>query len=166
MAGIAAHEHLLNGGAFGLSSLLLFLGPHSVLRAYGRNREVFEPARRVTIFTISSLGPVVLLAQQFSGSLDLERYRLTIAGPGADCGPGGLPTGAWIDLVIVGVALVAVIVLALKKERLPRPSTAPTVGVGVAVAGADREHEAVRVPGRPDDHMTCPGRAVHEVPRC
>lgn len=38
--GVAAHEQLFNGAAFGLTTLLLLFGLHELLGAYGANRQV------------------------------------------------------------------------------------------------------------------------------
>lgn len=51
-AGVAAHEQMLNGAAFGLATLLLLFGLHAILRTYGANRETFAPARDV-IMTVT-----------------------------------------------------------------------------------------------------------------
>ena len=50
VVGVAAHEQLLNGTAF-------------------------EPARHVIVMMTSIVGPLMVLAFQFSNTLDLERYR-------------------------------------------------------------------------------------------
>ena len=127
--GIAAHEQMVNGAAFGLSVLLLLFGLRAVLGAYGKNRHVFDSARSLVLVVTSILGPAVLLALQFSNALDVERYR---QGSEADaaCGPSGMPAGVWINLAITAVALLAVLGLALAR-------TAPAeMGGG---AGTDRQ---------------------------
>lgn len=117
---IAAHEQLLNGSAFGLSTLLLLFGLRSVLAAYGRNREVFRPARSVMLTMTALLGPVVSLSLQFANALDIEAYRASVAPGEVDCGVGGLTSGVWINIVITVIALAAIAVLALIRHRLPR----------------------------------------------
>ena len=64
VVGVAAHEQLLNGTAFGLTTLLLLFGLHELLRAYGANREAFEPARHVIVMMTSIVGPLMVLAFQ------------------------------------------------------------------------------------------------------
>lgn len=126
--GVAASEQLLFGGALGLSSLLLLFGLHSVLGAYGANRQVFRPAQRVILAMIAILGPAVVLALQFSSALDLERYRLGADGTTPEsCGAWGVPDGVWIDLGITLVALTGIVVLALGRDRLPSIRSAPTL---------------------------------------
>jgi hypothetical protein len=127
--GIAAHEQLLNGAAFGLSALLLLFGLRSVLVTYGRNRQVFLPARNVMLAMTAVLGPVVLLSLQFANALDIERYRASIGPSSQDCGVAGLPSGVWVNLSITAVALAAVVVLGLLRHRLPR-----TIGASVLIA--------------------------------
>jgi hypothetical protein len=124
---VAAYEQLLNGAAFGLATLLLLFGLFSILRAYGSNRVVFQPAQRAILAMIAILGPTVLLALQFSSSLDLERYRLSGEQAFGDCGPWGLPVGVWINLGIVLTAIAAVVVLAFFRARLPTSRSASTL---------------------------------------
>ena len=119
MDGIAAHEQMVNGAAFGLSVLLLLFGLRAVLGAYGKNRHVFDSARSLVLVVTSLLGPAVLLALQFSNALDVERYRAGSAG-GAVCDTMGMPVGVWLNLAITAVALVAVIGLALARRRFVR----------------------------------------------
>jgi hypothetical protein len=122
--GIAAHEQMVNGAAFGLSVLLLLFGLRAVLGAYGKNRHVFDSARNLVLVVTSILGPAVLLALQFSNALDVERYRQG-SDSDATCGPLGMPAGVWLNLAITGVALLAVLGLALARRRLPRWEAAP-----------------------------------------
>ena len=136
---IAAFEQLLLGGTFGLSTLLLLLGLQAVLRSYGANRLVFAPARQLIRVMIAIIGPVLLLALQFSSALDLARYRLE-ADPSAParCDVAGFPPGIWVDLAIVVLATVGIVLLALLRERLPSDrSAAPTAAklvLGMTVA--------------------------------
>jgi hypothetical protein len=127
--GIAAHEQLLNGAAFGLATLLLLFGLRAVLVTYGRNREVFQPARSVMLGMTALLGPVVSLSLQFANALDIERYRASVLPAAESCGPGGVPAGVWVNLSITLVALGTVVVLALARDWLPR-----TVGASVVIA--------------------------------
>lgn len=127
--GIAAHEQLLNGAAFGLSTLLLLLGLRAVLASYGRNRQVFLPARNVMLVMTAVLGPVAALSLQCANALDVERYRASIAPSPQACGVAGFPSGVWVNLSITAVALVATILLAVLRHRLPR-----TVGASVLIA--------------------------------
>jgi hypothetical protein len=126
--GVAAHEQLLNGTAFGLTTLLLLFGLHELLRAYGANRQVFEPARNVIVTMTSVVGPLMVLAFQFSNTLDLQRYRAASneVSP-VQCGIWGLPDGVWINLAIIAAASVAVLALATVRDRLPRRRSAPTL---------------------------------------
>jgi hypothetical protein len=132
-AGVAAHEQLLYGWAFGLSALLLLLGLHAILRA-STKRTLFAPARRVVIGTIAVIGPLVVLGLQFSNVLDVERYRSRVE-PAANCGTWGLPVGVWISLGIVLAGSALVVALALAKEHVPRSPRA-TVVTAKAVLGA------------------------------
>lgn len=133
--GIAAHEQMVNGAAFGLSVLLLMFGLRAVLGAYGRNRHVFDSARNLVLVVTSLLGPAIVLALQFSNALDVERYRLgAVADAGEQCGTGGMPSGVWLNLAITAVALIAVIGLALARRRLPRWEAAPEL-IAKAVLG-------------------------------
>jgi hypothetical protein len=121
--GIAAHEQMINGAAFGLSVLLLLFGLRAVLGAYGKNRHIFDSARSLVLVVTSLLGPAVLLALQFSNALDVERFRLTTDADA--CSPGGMPAGVWLNLAITVVAMVAVLGLALARRRLPKWEAAP-----------------------------------------
>ena len=117
---IAAFEQLLLGGMFGLSTLLLLLGLQAVLRSYGANRLVFAPARHLIRVMTAILGPVLVLALQFSSALDLARYRLHAdTGALAQCDIAGFPASVWVDLAIVILAMVGIVLLALLGERLP-----------------------------------------------
>jgi hypothetical protein len=122
--GIAAHEQMINGAAFGLSVLLLMFGLRAVLGAYGKNRHIFDSARSLVLVVTSILGPAVLLSLQFSNALDVERYR-EVAGSEATCGAAGLPAGVWLNLAITAAALIAVFGLALARRRLPTWEAAP-----------------------------------------
>ena len=117
---IAAHEQLLNGSAFGLSTLLLLFGLRSVLAAYGRNRAVFLPARSVMLTMSAVLGPVVSLSLQFANAMDIEAYRASVSPETNDCTVGGLSSGVWINIVITVAALLVILLLALVRHRLPR----------------------------------------------
>ena len=117
---IAAFEQLLLGGMFGLSTLLLLLGLHAVLRSYGANRLVFAPARQLIRVMIAILGPVLVLALQFSSALDLARYRVDAdVGAVDQCDVAGFPLAVWVDLAIVVAATVGILLLALFRERIP-----------------------------------------------
>jgi hypothetical protein len=131
--GIAAHEQMVNGAAFGLSVLLLMFGLRAVLGAYGRNRHLFDSARNLVLAVTSILGPAIVLALQFSNSLDVERYRAG-AGTAAPCDTWGMPSGVWVNLAITAAALVAVIGLALARRRLPKWESAPEL-IAKAVLG-------------------------------
>lgn len=134
-SGVAAHEQLLNGAVFGLSTLLLLLGLRSVLRSFGTNREVFEPAQGIVRTAITLVGPAVLLALTSSNTLDLERSRAADgAGSGVACGPGGFPTGVWSNLAIVLVAFACILLLAAVQHRLPVVRSAPTLVAKLVLA--------------------------------
>jgi hypothetical protein len=133
--GVAAHEQLTLGGAFGLSTILLLLGLSAVLRSYGANRFVFAPAHRIIRVMVGILGPVLVLAMQFSSALDVERVRLASAmdAPPA-CDVLGFPSGVWVNLVIVVVAIAGVLLLAAFRERLP-PRRSAATGAAKVVLG-------------------------------
>ena len=122
--GIAAHEQMINGAAFGLSVLLLMFGLRAVLGAYGKNRHIFDSARSLVLVVTSILGPAIVLSLQFSNGLDVERYRAG-TGSGDPCEAAGLPIGVWINLAITIVALAFVVGLALARNHLPRWEAAP-----------------------------------------
>ena len=119
-AAVAAHEQMLNGVAFGLATLLLLLGLHAVLRTYGANREVFAPARAVILTVTSVIAPALVLALQFSNTLELQRYR-------ADGAAAALPGGVVANLVIVGIGAAAILLVAAARNRLPVAATAPRI---------------------------------------
>lgn len=138
--GVAAHEQMVNGAAFGLSVLLLLFGLRAVLGAYGKNRHVFDSARSLVLVVTSLLGPAVLLALQFSNALDVERYRAGAEG-GVTCDTMGMPAGVWLNLAITALALIAVFGLALARRRLPTWEAAPeliaktVLGLTIAFVG-------------------------------
>ena len=115
---IAAAEQMLNGSAFGLAVLLVLIGLHAILRAYSTDSRVLEPAGQVIVASTAVLGPVVVVAIQFSSALDLQAGRVT--GPSStSCGRLGLPTAVWVDLGIVAAAFLAILALAAARHRLP-----------------------------------------------
>jgi hypothetical protein len=119
-AAVAAHEQMATGAAFGLSTLLLLLGLRGVLRSYGANRRVFASGQRVVVAVTAVLGPLVIVGLQFSNAIDLERYRV-LSTPGAEqCGPGGFPSGVWLNLVIVVIAAVVIVSLIPLRNRIAR----------------------------------------------
>lgn len=132
---VAAYEQLTLGGVFGLSTILLLLGLSAVLRSYGANRFVFAPAHRVIRGMVGILGPVPVLALQFSSALDVERARL---GTAMDASPAcyalGLSAGVWVNLVTVFVAIAGVLLLAAFRDRLPASRSAAT-GAAKVVLG-------------------------------
>lgn len=121
--GVAAHEQLMYGSAFGLASILMLFGLHAVLRTYGANRVMFAPAQRVIVLTTSVFGPVLLLALQFGSALDISRARAATSEVG--CSFARLPDSIWLNLMIIAAAYVALAVLWLRRARLPRNSSAP-----------------------------------------
>lgn len=125
--GVAAHEQMLNGAAFGLSTLLLLFGLHAILATYGANREVFAPARDLILTVTSVLGPLLVLGLQFSNSLDLQRFR---AGGPLD----GVPPGVWLNLSIVGTATAVILIVAGLRLRLPSSRTSVRT-IGKTVLG-------------------------------
>lgn len=127
----AVHEQLLLGVALGLSSLLLLFALHTLLSTYGANRRAFLPAQRIIMVATSLLGPVVVVAVQFSNALDIERVRLA-ADTTAQCRLGGLPDGVWINLAITAVGLGMLVVVALLRRRIPRHARAAS-RIAVAV---------------------------------
>lgn len=116
--GVAAHEQMLNGAAFGLSTLLMLFGLHAILGTFGANREAFAPARHLILTVTSVLAPILVLALQFSNTLDLQRFR---AGGQLD----GIPLGLWVNLLIVLTGTTAILLVAAARSRLPAASTAP-----------------------------------------
>lgn len=118
--GIAVHEQLIYGTAFGLSTLLVLLGLQAVLRSYGGGSRVFGPSRAMILRVTAVLGPVVLLGLQFSNSLDIERFRVGIGTARVPCAVLGLPSGVLVNLGIVLAGIAAIAVLAVLEGRLPR----------------------------------------------
>ena len=123
-AAVAAHEQLLNGVAFGLTALLLLFALRAILATYGTNRQVFRPAEQIILGATAVFGPVVLLSLQFANAVDLERLRID-PNTTSSCGPGGVPSGIWLNLVVTVLAFIGIGVLALIRRRLPRRNSAP-----------------------------------------
>lgn len=125
VAGIAAHEQMLLGPAFGLSALLLLFGLNAVLRTYGANREIFLPTQYVILRMTSLLGPLIVLAMQFSNALDLQHFRIQNDPATASCSVAGMPDELWVNLAVTLLATVGVLVLAALGRRLHVPRQAP-----------------------------------------
>lgn len=125
IAGIAAHEQMLLGPAFGLSALLLLFGLNAVLRTYGANREVFLPAQYVIVRITSLLGPILVIAMQFSNALDLQHFRVMRDPEATTCSIAGLPDEIWANLAITLVAILGVVLIAALGRRLRIPRNAP-----------------------------------------
>lgn len=133
---VAAHEQMLNGVAFGLATLLLLLGLHAILRTYGANREVFAPARELIMVVTSVIAPALVLALQFSNTIELQRFRgagAAVAADGASAAVA-LPPGVVTNLVIVGLGIAAILLVAAARDRLPVAVTAPRA-IAQAVLG-------------------------------
>ncbi len=120
ISGVAAHEQMLNGAAFGLATLLLLFGLHAILRTYGLNKEVFAPASALIVTVTSVIAPVLFLALQFSNTLDMQRYR---TGGAAN----GIPAGVWLNLSMLAVGVVLILLVAASRSQLPSISTAPRI---------------------------------------
>lgn len=151
-AGVAAHEQMLYGAAFGLATLLLLFGLHAILRTYGGNRDTFAPASDLIMTVTSVLAPVLVLALQFSNTLDLQRYR---AGGTTD----DIPAGVWLNLSLVALGVAAILVVAAMRARLPEVSTAPRV-ISKAVLGytlAATIWTSIAVPLLPAEIITSAG---------
>jgi hypothetical protein len=125
VAAVAAHEQMLFGPTFGLATLLLLFGLNALLRTYGANREIFLPAQSVIILMTSVLGPVIVLALQFSNALDLQFFRIENAPEATSCSIAGMPDSIWINLAITGGAMAALLILAALGRRLRIPLQAP-----------------------------------------
>ena len=115
----AVHEQMLNGAAFGLTTLLLLAGLGAVLRSYGLNRAVLRPARGVVVGMTAVLGPIVVIVLQYSNALDVARARLMLASGTPSCPVLGMPTSVWVNLAISAVAVAAVLLLSRWRSRLP-----------------------------------------------
>lgn len=118
--GVAAHEQMLNGAAFGLATLLLLLGLRAILRTYGANREVFAPANALIMTVTSVLAPLIVIALQFSNTFDLQRYRV-----GAET--DSVPAGVWLNLAMVVLGAAAVLLVTVFRTQLPVKRAAPIV---------------------------------------
>lgn len=127
VAGVAAHEQMLNGTAFGLATLLMLFGLHAILGTYGANREAFAPARQLILTVTSVLAPILVLALQFSNTLDLQRFR---AGGELD----GIPLGLQVNLLIALTGATAILLVATARSRLPAGSRAPRI-IAMTVLG-------------------------------
>ena len=76
----SAHEQLLNGSAFGLSTLLLLFGLRSVLAAYGHQPGGLPSCpQRHADHVPAVLEPVVSLSLQFANAMDIEAYRASVS---------------------------------------------------------------------------------------
>lgn len=115
---VAAHEQMLNGAAFGLATLLMLFGLREVLHTYGANQGIFAPARELIRSVTSAVAPILVLALQFSNTLDLQRER-------ASWVAGAVPAGVWLNLGLVAVGVAAIVVVAVTRSRLPSSSRAP-----------------------------------------
>lgn len=121
---VAAHEQLVSGVAFGLTTLLLVFALREILATYGSNREIFRPAERIILLLTSTFGPIIVLSFQFANAVDLEHLRI-LHSPVNNCGLAGLPPGIWINLAITIAGFIGIGLLALFRDRLPRDSNAP-----------------------------------------
>ncbi len=109
---VAAHEQQLNGAAFGLSALLLLLGLREVLRLYGSNRAMMQPAQNLISRTTALWGPIIVVAMQFSNTLDTEVLRQGVPGDGEHAGLSWpFSSAIWINLAVSAVAIVAIAVV-------------------------------------------------------
>lgn len=133
--GVAAYEQLLNGSAFGFSTLLLLFGLHAILFSYGSNRTIFQPACGLITQVTSTMGPIIVLSFQFSSSLDVETYRsITLGSAYESDWLWGLSPGIWINLVIALGAIIAVLILSRFGMHLPcHPGIQNKVGKGVLI---------------------------------
>lgn len=127
VSAVAAHEQMLFGPAFGLSALLLLFGLNAVLRTYGKNREIFLPAQHVILRSTSLLGPILVIAMQFSNALDLQHFRALNLPDAASCSVAGLPDAIWGNLAITLAAILGVVLIASANGRLRVPSVAPVL---------------------------------------
>lgn len=125
---IAAHEQQLNGAAFGVASLLMLLGLREVLRLYGGNRGMLEPANALIGQVTGVLGPIVLVAFGFSNALEVEFHRHG-AHPSAAACLGSLPGGVWLNGGICAAAMVLIALIPLlTRGRSVGTAAAATVG--------------------------------------
>jgi hypothetical protein len=85
------------------------------------------PAQYVIIFMTSVLGPIIVLALQFSNALDIQFVRIENDPVGARCSVAGMPDAIWINLAISGAAVVVLFVMAALGPKLHIPPQAPMV---------------------------------------
>lgn len=114
---IAAHEQQLNGAAFGLSSLLMLLGLREVLHIYGGNRHILAPAQDLIDKVVGIWGPLIVIAVQFSNTLDLEAVRANDPDIDTTCF-AGLPIGIWVNGAIAATAAIILFALPLISKRI------------------------------------------------
>ncbi len=105
----------------------MLFGLNAVLRTYGANREIFLPAQNVIVMMTAVLGPIIVLALQFSNALDVQFFRVEHFPEAARCSIAGLPDAIWINLAITGGAVVVLLALAAFGTRLRIPRQAPIV---------------------------------------
>lgn len=105
----------------------MLFGLNAVLRTYGANREIFLPAQNVIVMMTAVLGPIIVLALQFSNALDVQFFRVEHYPEAARCSIAGLPGAIWINLAITGGAVVILLALAALGPRLRIPRQAPIV---------------------------------------
>ena len=136
---VAAHEQQLSGAALGLASLLMLLGLREVLRLYGGNRRMLEPANALIARVTGIFGPIIVVAFGFSNGLDVEAFRAFTAPSDVVC-VAGVPSGVWINAILSGVALalIALVPVAGRRWRLDSTASAMighvTLAFTVAVA--------------------------------
>ena len=119
---------------------MLLFGLNAVLRTYGTNREIFLPAQHVITSMTAVLGPIIVLALQFSNALDVQFFRVEHYPEAARCSIAGLPDAIWINLAITGGAVVILLALAALGPRIRIPRQAPIliakIVLGFTVAAA------------------------------
>jgi hypothetical protein len=71
------------------------------------------------------LGPIIVLALQFSNALDVQFFRVEHFPETARCSIAGLPDAIWINLAITAGAMMVLLALAAFGSRLRIPRQAP-----------------------------------------
>ena len=99
----------------------------------GASRHVFRSADRVVMNATAFLGPIVVLTQLFSNSLDLLRYRALSGGEKPSRCMAGVPLGVWLNLGITITAIVIISFLAVFRDRIPRREGSARLIAGIVL---------------------------------
>lgn len=114
-------------------------GLREVLRLYGGNRAMLEPANALIARVTGVFGPIIVVAFNFSNALDVEVFR-SYAYPTDVVCVAGVPQGVWTNALLSVIAVIAILLIPLvgRRWQLGRSAAAMighvTLGFTVAVA--------------------------------